>query len=347
MKALVIGAGRVGASVAYRLRNLDLDVTVWDIDEAALKNPLLKECTCVHIKGSTGFVKREVDYIINCGPWHMNADLMRAAVNARAHYFDLSEDERSIQLAQDLARGHGEIGVHTAIVPACGLAPGFVSIMANSMARRWHKVDTIKIYVGALPLAPPHNSIHHELTFSAEGLVNEYTKGIEVLSEGSVKRAKPLIGHENLNIGGVDFEAFTTAGGLGTLAQTWEGRADFAVYKTLRYRGHLAAVKGLIQLMPGQGDLIRAFRRLPRAQPGYDMVVAKIRVEGQWGFDVWERTYTNAHTEELTVAKMTAASVCAMVQLHIDHKIPGRGFVPVESVSIDDFLATESGSVFS
>ena len=345
MRALVIGAGRVGSSVAHRLRNLErMDVTVWDINEAAFTNPLVKDCTHVHVKGPTGFVKHQYDYVVNCGPWQTNVDVMRAAVNANAHYFDVSEDEDSIAEAQSLAC---EEGVNTAIVPACGLAPGFVSIMANSMARRWHKVDTIKIYVGALPLSVPNNHMHHEAAFSAEGLLNEYVKGSDVLRGGKISRAKPLMALENLNVSGVDFEAFTTAGGLGTLAKTWEGRADYVSYQTLRYRGHLAAVKGLLEVIPDEQDRLRAFRRMPKTTAGYDMVVAKIRVEGQWGFDVWERTYTNAHPEELTVAKMTAASVCAMIELHQNHEIAKQGFIPVETAKIDDFLATESGSEFS
>lgn len=344
MKALVIGAGRVGALVASRLNELVFDVTVIDKDPNALTNPILEGCEKEFRDSPLGFISNTFDYVVNCGPWQGNSNAMKVALNAHAHYFDVSESAGSITAAQNYATAKD---CSTALVPACGFAPGFVSIVANSMAKRWDSVDRILIYVGSLPMYVPANRIVHELTFSVEGLVNEYTSGTDVLLGGSIRRAKPLGGIEDVTIGSQEFEAFVTAGGLGTLTQTWQGRADTVMYKTVRYKGHLNSLGALIELVKDKDGLLDAFRNLPSVSPGDDMVVAKIIIEGQWGKDLWERTYISQREGELSISNLTAASVCAMVELHVGGNIAKWGFVAQESADIDDFLETESGQEFS
>lgn len=343
MKAFVIGAGRVGALVAKKLHNLEFDVTIIDKDPNALTNPVLEGCERLFRDYAFGFISNTYDYVVNCGPWQGNSNAMKVAINANAHYFDVSESAGAITTAQNYATSKD---CSTALVPACGFAPGFVSIMANSMAARWVSVDRILIYVGSLPLYVPANRIKHEITFSVEGLVNEYTSGTDVLVGGSIRRAKPLGGVEDVTIGSQEFEAFVTAGGLGTLTQTWQGRADTVMYKTVRYKGHLHSLGALMDLVKDKDGLLDAFRNVPKVHPGDDMVVAQIRVEGQWGKDLWERSYIARKGDVLAISNLTAASVCAMVELHVGGKIAQKGFVAQESAGIDDFLDTESGKEF-
>ena len=49
-----------------------------------------------------------------------------------------------------------------------------------------------------------------------------------------------------LRINGIEYEAFTTSGGLGTMAETYEGQVDVLNYKTIRYPGHLDGMRLLI-----------------------------------------------------------------------------------------------------
>ena len=48
----------------------------------------------------------------------------------------------------------------------------------------------------------------------------------------------PLEGLEHFSLDGIDYEAFNTSGGVGTLCETFDGRARTLNYKTIRYRGH-------------------------------------------------------------------------------------------------------------
>ena len=48
----------------------------------------------------------------------------------------------------------------------------------------------------------------------------------------------PLEGLEHFSLDGIDYEAFNTSGGVGTLAETLAGKVRSLDYKTIRYRGH-------------------------------------------------------------------------------------------------------------
>jgi saccharopine dehydrogenase-like NADP-dependent oxidoreductase len=43
---------------------------------------------------------------------------------------------------------------------------------------------------------------------------------------------------ETIYVNGVQLEAFTTSGGLGTMCDTYRGRIENLDYKTTRYPGH-------------------------------------------------------------------------------------------------------------
>jgi len=45
---------------------------------------------------------------------------------------------------------------------------------------------------------------------------------------------------EKIVIDGLQLEAFTTSGGLGTMCETYEGLVDNLDYKSIRYPGHAA-----------------------------------------------------------------------------------------------------------
>ena len=66
------------------------------------------------------------------------------------HYLDLTEDVASMRRGRELAAD-----ASAAFIPQCGLAPGFVSIVAFDLAKRFEVLDSVKLRVGALPSIPP------------------------------------------------------------------------------------------------------------------------------------------------------------------------------------------------
>src|SRR5690606_12924779 len=101
-------------------------------------------------------------------PFFLNVPVARAAREAGLHYFDLTEDVETTRQVMQIAAG-----ARTAFMPQCGLAPGFVSIAAYDLARRFDSVETVRMRVGALPQFPT-NALNYNLTWSTDGLINEY-----------------------------------------------------------------------------------------------------------------------------------------------------------------------------
>src|SRR5690606_38407843 len=117
------------------------------------------------------------------------------------------------------------------------LAPGFIGILAHHLCQGFDKLDRVKMRVGALPLYPD-NMLKYNLTWSTDGLINEYCNPCEAIRDGHQVEVQPLEGLEQFGLDGVDYEAFNTSGGLGTLCETLAGKVTELDYKTVRYVGH-------------------------------------------------------------------------------------------------------------
>src|SRR3546814_8868212 len=92
----------------------------------------------------------------------------------------------------------------------------------------------------------PSNALKYNLTWSTDGLINEYCNPCEAIHEGELREVLPLEGLEYISLDGLDYEAFNTSGGLGTLCETLENKVRELNYKTVRYPGHRDIVKLLV-----------------------------------------------------------------------------------------------------
>ncbi len=72
-------------------------------------------------------------------------------------------------------------------MPQCGLAPGFIGVVGNDLARRFLRdgggLLDLRMRVGALPRYPS-NALKYSLTWSTEGLINEYCDPCEAIVDG-------------------------------------------------------------------------------------------------------------------------------------------------------------------
>ncbi len=100
------------------------------------------------------------------------------------------------------------VGAETAFIPQCGLAPGFISIAAADLARGFDTLDSVRMRVGALP-AYPSNALNYNLTWSTEGVINEYCEPCEAIVDGQVREVPALEEREEFSLDGVLYEAFT------------------------------------------------------------------------------------------------------------------------------------------
>src|SRR5215831_12669802 len=237
---LLLGAGKIGTTIATFLSACgDYDVLVGDQDEQALHRlrrtapvrTVLLDVTDAAALGRAMAGRRSV---VSACSFAVNPGIAQAALDAGISYFDLTEDVATTHIIQKIAHqaGKGQI-----FMPQCGLAPGFVSIAANHLTIGFEKLDSVRLRVGALPQFPT-NEMKYNLTWSTDGLINEYGNPCECIYDGQLIEVLPLEGLEHFSLDGIDYEAFNTSGGVGTLCETLAGKVRTLDYKTIRYRGH-------------------------------------------------------------------------------------------------------------
>jgi len=251
---VVLGCGKVGRLVIWFLADCgDYEVIAVDIQgnasTAAITGtdgkPMAGASSAVADIGSEQAVVALLqdtcaDYVLSCAPFHCNPAIAKAAVATDTHYLDLTEDVAVTKQVHKLSAG-----AKTAFIPQCGLAPGFISIVANDLAKRFDTLDSLKMRVGALPIQP-HNRLNYNLTWSTEGLINEYRHPCEAVVAGELVTLPPLEDCETITIDGLAYEAFNTSGGLGSLAETLAGKVNKLDYKSIRYPGHRDILKILM-----------------------------------------------------------------------------------------------------
>jgi saccharopine dehydrogenase-like NADP-dependent oxidoreductase len=364
---MVVGAGRIGASVAKLLHHTgDFEIAVADHDPAALDRiasaipvKLLKleaEWEARLAAELRDFTGQRRGAVLSACSFDVNPHIAQAALKAQVSYFDLTEDVETTRLVRETAeRAAG----HQIFMPQCGLAPGFIGILGASMTGRFDKLDALKMRVGALSEFP-HNHLMYHLTWSTDGVINEYCKPCEVIHHGKRQEVTALDGLERFAIDGIEYEAFNTSGGLGTLCETLEGQVRELNYKTVRYPGHHYLMDFLINgLRMGdtaetQRQLGRIFdRAIPMTQQ--DVVLVLCAASG-WNRGLYSEE-TNArriyhqdvHGEHWSAIQITtAAAACVMIDLHREERLPVRsGFVRQESVPLDLFLANRFGRYYA
>jgi saccharopine dehydrogenase-like NADP-dependent oxidoreductase len=264
----------------------------------------------------------------------------------------LTEDrDASVQVSR-LAR---RAAVGQIFMPQCGLAPGFVSIAAFALTRSFDEVDQVRLRVGALPQFPT-NEMKYNLTWSTDGLINEYGNPCEAIHEGRLLETLPLEGLEHFSLDGVDYEAFNTSGGVGTLAQTLAGKVRTLDYKTIRHRGHrdlMAFLLNELRLNEHRPLLKEILERAVPMTP-QDVVLIFCTVAGKKDGLLTQLTDVRkvyhgecfGHTFS-AIQITTAASLCAVVDLHFAGRLPGRGFVRQEQVKLEDFLGNRFGRCYA
>ena len=263
MKALVLGAGMMGRAVAYDLAGSP------GVDEVALADISLKvakEAACWTGSEKVRPVRADVaragetaklmaggfDVAVGAVSYKFNAALARAAVRARVHFCDLGGNNDVVERELSLDGAARAAGI--TIIPDCGLAPGLVSILAvRALELLGGEADEIRIRVGGLPVHP-RPPLNYKLVFSAEGLINEYAEPALALRGGELVELESLTETEELDFPAPfgRLEAFVTSGGASTLPRTMKGKVRDLDYKTIRYPGHCAVMRGMLWLGLGE-----------------------------------------------------------------------------------------------
>jgi saccharopine dehydrogenase-like NADP-dependent oxidoreductase len=354
---VILGAGKIGRMVTHLMQSCgDYAVHVGDVAQGAVdhltkKYPKVKGKVVDFASGQSldGLLKGAWG-VISCAPFHCNPLIAERAKANGVHYFDLTEDVEVTQKVKDLAQG-----AKTLFAPQCGLAPGFITITANHLMKSMTTVTDLRLRVGALPRYPS-NRLKYNLTWSTEGLINEYCNPCEAVENGELTMVPPLEQLERLTIDGVEYEAFNTSGGLGTLAITLKDRVANVNYKTMRYPGHCDLMKFLLHDLQMQDQQKLLADIFEKSLPGtfQDQIVIFVSATGQYLGKLNERTYAKTIYHQLIdgenwsgIQITTAAGVTGIVDMVRAGQLPQSGFLKMESVDYQQFLANRFGKYYA
>jgi saccharopine dehydrogenase-like NADP-dependent oxidoreductase len=354
---LLLGAGKIGTAIARFLAHTgDYDVLVGDVDERAL------ERTAAHANVKTirldSSSPAELDRamkgrqsVLSALSFSLNQNVARAALRNGLSYFDLTEDVHTTKVVREIS-ARAKVG--QIFMPQCGLAPGFVSIAAHHLTVGFEKLDEVELRVGALPQFPT-NEMKYNLTWSTDGLINEYGNPCEAIHDGKLIEVLPLEGLEHFSLDGVDYEAFNTSGGVGTLAETLDGKVRQLNYKTVRYRGHRNLMHFLMNelRLNHRRHILKDILENSVPVTPQDVVLIFCTVSG-WKDGLLtqvtdaRKIYAGEIMGERSSAIQitTASAICAVLDLHVAGKLPNQGFVRQEQVMLDDFLNNRFGTVY-
>jgi saccharopine dehydrogenase-like NADP-dependent oxidoreductase len=346
-KVLCLGTGKVGTLVAVLLSE-QFEVTAMD-------RQVPKDLPFHTLTGDIAddrFMEETIaryDAVVCALPAYLNVAIARIAHKLGKHYFDLSEDVGSSREIIKLANTATAV-----IAPQCGLAPGLVVIIAANLAKKFERLRSIKLRVGALP-KQPNGALGYSLTWSATGLVNEYINDAEVIHNGERKTVPSLQGKEVINLNGAQYEAFYTSGGLGNMCDSFEDKVETLDYKTIRYPGHCDLMNFLIHELYLKDDKTRLEQILLNAKPAVqeDVVVVYVAVEGWINGDLSRKEFSRSYSPAIIKGKSwraiswtTAASVYAVIEMVSKGGLPARGLIRQEDISFDQYLKTKGGHLF-
>jgi saccharopine dehydrogenase-like NADP-dependent oxidoreductase len=363
-QVLLLGAGKIGRTIADFLGQCgDYHVHVGDVHEPTLER--VRQRTAHTGRVSTQLIDVEDPAairaamsgrhtVISALSFSHNRRVAEAALESGLSYFDLTEDVETTRRVKALAAGAraGQV-----FMPQCGLAPGFVSIVTAELCRQFETQDHVIMRVGALPLYPS-NAMKYNLTWSTDGLINEYCNLCEAIVDGRLMNVLPLEGRENFSLDGVEYEVFNTSGGLGTLCETLAGQVRSLNYKTIRYQGHHQLMCFLVNelRMNERRGMLKEILESAVPVTYQDVVVVFCAVTGKRHGDLVQiadaRKVYHGHVmgrHRSAIQITTAAGVCAVLDLFVAGKLVPRefrGFVRQEQVRLADFLGNRFGKLY-
>jgi saccharopine dehydrogenase-like NADP-dependent oxidoreductase len=351
----LLGAGKIGDAIIHLLSHCgEYELTVADNDPVRLDlipgGRARKQMLDIRDENAVADLLKGQDVVLSACPYYLTPAIARAALLGGTHYLDLTEDVESTRIVQRLSEGADH-----AFIPQCGLAPGFISIAAHDLAKRFDSLREVNMRVGALPLYPT-NALKYNLTWSTDGLINEYCNPCLAIHDGEPIETLPLEGVERFSLDGVDYEAFNTSGGLGTLTETLAGRVENLNYKTVRYPGHRDIIKILVRdlRLDRRRDLLKDVLETAIPMTLQDVVLIFVTVSGMREGRLTQETFAKKiYAQEVNgrllsaIQLTTASGICAMADLLCEGKLPQAGFVRQEDVPLDTFLANRFGRYYA
>jgi lysine 6-dehydrogenase len=340
----------VGSTMAEDLAaDENFEVTVADRDRVALERVagrarLHTLCADLGDLAALRELAAGHDIVLGAMPSHMGLQTLRAVIEAKRSYVDISFMAEDPLVLSELARAGGV----TAIVD-CGVAPGTSNMAAGWASTQLRPFRRLEVYVAGLPVVRRW-PFQYKAPFAPADVIEEYVRPARIVSGGRVVVRPALSDPELLDFPGVGtLEAFNTDG-LRSLVHTMP--APDMIEKTMRYPGHVELMRVLREtgLFSETAIAVGGQAVVPREVaaallfPGWtydvgeaDLTVLRVVAEGdrdgspvrmQW--DLLDRY--DASTETRSMSRTTGFPATIMARFVADGRFAEPGVHPPETV---------------
>lgn len=322
---LILGAGRIGTLSALLLKKAKYSLQLVDSPDS-INDKFIK--------------KHRITALVSCLPYFLTNKAFQVAKRYGLHYFDLTEDV----FIHEKTKKQRKKNESVAIVPHCGLAPGWVGLLANHLAGNFDRLASLKLRVGGIPQYA-NNDLHYGITWSVDGLINQYGNEVHAIEQGKFAALKPLDDIESLEIDGMHYEAFNTSGGIGNLIELYKDKVTELNYKTIRYPGHAEKMRFLLNALKLNENRKILKDILENALPiiAQDVVVMDICATGYKNGKLVEENIVKKYYPQKIGNKVysalqvtTAASLCAVIDVILRHPNKYKGFVYQETIDLEE-----------
>ena len=294
------------------------------------------------------------DAVISALSFHFNAGVAQAALRAGDQLFRSDRRRRDRRGAS--ARSPERARPGQIFMPQCGLAPGFISIVAHHLTESFDTLDTV-LHARRRAAAVSHQRAEVQSHLVDRRLINEYCNPCEAIHDGRRIDVLPLEGLEQFSLDGVRYEAFNTSGGLGTLCETLDGRVRELNYKTIRYVGHRDLMALLVNelRLSERREMLKDILENAVPVTFQDVVVIVLHrhrpaASGQLvqisdARKIYHQTIDGETWSAIQIT--TPPAICAVLDLHFAGQAAATsGFVRQEQVDLDTFLANRFGRYY-
>ena len=332
---LILGAGGIGLPIASALKHEEYNIVLSDYSEEAIskaqeyfgRTKFDSECSIdFHVGDAKSYLNQlnlyenneNPDMVVSALPYFLNKDIAEICITNGTSYVDLGGHVETTHCIRELAESYGSAPVAS----DQGLAPGLVNICAEeafeAVKENKYRSAKIKMAVGGLPENRGLNPLDYIVTWSIDGLINEYRGEAEILLGAEKKSVPTLTGLETMTVDGDELEAFYTAGGSSHTIQSMFNQTSRPIpdvtYKTLRYPGHMEMVKWLMEdIELDRDELTHIFKYGCAALEEKDIV--KFYVEATNGNLSYKREHTFYASEDFSaMQRSTAYSAAAAIQ---------------------------------
>jgi lysine 6-dehydrogenase len=357
MKVIVLGAGLVGAPMAFDLaKDQEFEVTVADRSAEALA----KFAGHPHIAtvnsdlSDVETIRRivsEQDLVLSAVPGFLGFQTLKAIINAGKDVVDIAFFPEDLFELDELAKQKNVVAISD-----MGVAPGMSNILIGHVDHIMDKTTRAVIYVGGLPRERiwPYE---YKAVFSPIDVIEEYTRPARYIENGKLIVKPALTDPELLNFPGIGtLEAFNSDG-LRSLALTID--CPNMIEKTLRYKGHIEKMAMLrdtgffskkpidingVMVTPLDFTTRLLFPKWKLEEGEEDVTVMRVMVEGEKGGKKLRYTYDlfdvyDPETKVHSMARTTGyAATMALRML-------AKGMYPRKGVSAPEFVGKNKACV--